>query len=72
MSRRRGRVTIQTIFFGLMTAALAVLFLVAPNDTDLSENEDVAEVLPTKELNKEITNEIIQHSNKKQRGLCPK
>lgn len=60
MSRRRKSniKKRQTIFFGLMTAALAVLFLVAPNNTDLSENEDVAEVLPTKELNKEITNEM--------------
>ena len=54
MSRRRKSniKKRQTIFFGLMTAALAVLFLVAPNNTDLSENEDVAEILPTKELNK--------------------
>jgi CubicO group peptidase (beta-lactamase class C family) len=57
--RRRSARDRQTRFLGIMTAALAVVFIVAFKSEDI-ESESAEEVLPTKELNKEIRNEMSE------------
>lgn len=61
MSRRRKKSAKkrQTIFFGGMTTILAVIFLIGGKYNTM-EAETVAEILPTKNLNKTITNEMSQ------------
>ena len=52
----------QTIFFGLMTAALAIVFLVASGGSHSTDRDEAVteDVKPVKELNKTVTNEMSQ------------
>lgn len=62
MSRKRSKTAKkrQTIFFGGMTTILAVIFLIGGKYKTIEAETAAAETLPTKELNKTITNEMSQ------------
>ena len=57
MNRKRASNKRQTIFLGMMTAVLATVFIIAAKKTESAEAAP-EEILPTKELNKTITNEM--------------
>jgi len=57
MNRRRKSHKGQTVFLGLMTAVLAIVFIIAAKDHG-ADDDTFQEVLPGKELNKTITNEM--------------
>lgn len=57
MNRKRASHKRQTIFLGMMTAVLATVFIIAAKKTESAEAAP-EEILPTKELNKTITNEM--------------
>ena len=57
MNRRRKSHKGQTVFLGLMTAVLAIVFIIAAKDHG-ADDDTFQEELPGKELNKTITNEM--------------
>lgn len=57
MNRKRASNKRQTIFLGMMTAVLATVFIIAAKKPESAEAAP-EEILPTKELNKTITNEM--------------
>ena len=57
MNRKRASHKRQTIFLGMMTAVLATVFIIAAKKPESAEAAP-EEILPTKELNKTITNEM--------------
>lgn len=57
MNRKTASHKRQTIFLGMMTAVLATVFIIAAKKPESAEAAP-EEILPTKELNKTITNEM--------------